>query len=225
MKKIIENSKGYHVSEDGRVFNNQNKEMKLDSSARYLRVQLIYQDGTVKKELVHRLVAKAFIPNPENKPDVNHIDGNKLNNHVSNLEWVTKSENMVHARDNKLIPVGEENYNSKYYDEQINEACRLMQEGYRNCDICSMLDLPKNIVSQLRNGVIWNHIRSKYDIKTVKQKRASVDTVTWICRKLQDGLSVNEILALATNNTVSASLIYDIKSRKTYKDISSEFNF
>lgn len=225
MKKIIENSKGYRVSEDGRVFNNQNKEMKLDSSARYLRVQLICQDGTVKKESVHRLVAKAFIPNPENKPDVNHIDGNKLNNHVSNLEWVTKSENMVHARNNKLIPVGEENYNSKYSDEQINEACRLMQEGYRNCDICSVLDLPKNIVSQLRNGVIWNHIRSKYDIKTVKQKRASVDTVTWICRKLQDGLSVNEILTLATNNTVSASLIYDIKSRKTYKDISSEFNF
>lgn len=55
------------------------------------------KDGKSKMWSVHRLVAMTFIPNPFNKPDVNHIDGNKLNNHVDNLEWCTKSENMQHA--------------------------------------------------------------------------------------------------------------------------------
>lgn len=62
----------------------------------YARVQLV-KDGVITRHLVHRLVAIAFIPNSDNKLEVNHIDGNKLNNHVSNLEWVTPSENRIHA--------------------------------------------------------------------------------------------------------------------------------
>lgn len=63
-----------------------------------------YSDGgkKMKQYRVHQLVARAFIPNPEKKPTINHLDGNKENNHVDNLEWCTHSENMLHAYKNGL---------------------------------------------------------------------------------------------------------------------------
>ena len=69
---------------------------------RDVRISL-WKNGKGKDYLAHRLVAEAFIPNPENKPTVNHIDGNPRNNNVENLEWATYQENNNHAFDNYLI--------------------------------------------------------------------------------------------------------------------------
>ena len=90
----------YQVSNFGRIKNTTTDFIVRPYINRtgYYAVNL-YRYGKVKKYLVHRLVAKEFVYNPENKPHINHLDGNKLNNNYSNLEWCTRSENVQHAYD------------------------------------------------------------------------------------------------------------------------------
>ena len=87
----------YLVSTSGDVYSIRRKRaMSTFVSCGYAQVELNV-GGVATKHLVHRLVAETFIPNPENLPQVNHADGNKLNNNVDKLEWCTRSENMKHA--------------------------------------------------------------------------------------------------------------------------------
>ena len=73
----------------------------LDNGKGYLRIKLS-KNNFAKRVMLHRIIAKAFIPNPENKPYINHIDGNKKNNSIENLEWCTQKENVSHAWVNGL---------------------------------------------------------------------------------------------------------------------------
>jgi hypothetical protein len=94
--KIIKDYPNYSISNFGNVINNKrNKLLKIRIDKYYNRV-LLYNENGSKNYLVHRLVGEYFITNQSQKPQINHIDGNKLNNNFSNLEWNTHSENQIH---------------------------------------------------------------------------------------------------------------------------------
>ncbi len=89
----------YEISNQGRIRNTKTKRLlKLSPSKRGYLVFSCQIKGKHKVVNVHKCVATEFVPNPENKPQVNHIDGNKLNANAGNLEWVTQKENNAHAR-------------------------------------------------------------------------------------------------------------------------------
>lgn len=120
----------------------------------YLQLKL-YTVGSMKRVMLHRLVALHFIPNPENKPTVNHLDGDKLNCKKSNLEWSTQLENNQHAIENGLNKVnGANNPNAKLTPEQVQEIINL--KGQKSCrEIGLLFNVSKGQVSKLQNGKQW----------------------------------------------------------------------
>ncbi len=107
------------------------KSQKLNNG--YLNV-ILYKNSNFKNKLVHRLVAEAFIPNPENKPEINHKDGNKNNNNMENLEWCTRKQNIKHAVETKLYKspnkgrYGANSYKAikvKMIDKNTNEVIKI----------------------------------------------------------------------------------------------------
>lgn len=100
--KVVKDYPMYYVSEAGDVYSLHSGKMKkmklwLDGQKRYYMVSLCNGNKVPKKKLVHRLVAETFIPNPNNLPEVNHIDYNNKNNNVQNLEWCDRGYNMAHC--------------------------------------------------------------------------------------------------------------------------------
>lgn len=107
----------YYITKDGKLYNERTKRWYKGSlSGGYHKYDLVWNNKKYSR-LTHRLVAEAFIPNPQNLPAVNHRDGNKLNNNVDNLEWVTISQNNFHAYQTGL----KRRTNGRNNREQITE--------------------------------------------------------------------------------------------------------
>ena len=118
---------GYKISNQGRVKNPQGK--ILGGSTHKDSYRFVTIKG--KQIPIHRIVAENFIENKYDKPFVNHKDGNKMNNSVDNLEWVTQQENIQHSYKNKLQPSTAKTYKGKFTDEQRQQ----IKDEYNNTDI------------------------------------------------------------------------------------------
>lgn len=115
--------------------------------------------------VVHRIVATAFIPNPENKPCVNHKDFDKTNNRLSNLEWVTYRENTLHATQNGVLVSykGRESNLAKYTEEQVKEVYSLCKSGLSQSEAGVVVGMPRPTVASIMQKVSWSHITDLID--------------------------------------------------------------
>lgn len=129
------------------------KQAKSGKNKPYLKVNLC-KEGTQKVVYVHRIVAQAFLPNPENKYDVNHIDGDKLNNKLENLEWVTRKENIKHACDNGLSPRGEQR--GKLTENQVLEIYKRGKEGEMQKSLAREFEVNVSAICKILKGDNWS---------------------------------------------------------------------
>lgn len=124
----------------------------------YNRVSLTRRDGSKQSYLVHRLIAKKFIPNPDNLPQVNHIDGNKDNNCVSNLEWVTGKQNVEHSVQTGLVRRGAERPNAKLTSKAVREMRALKKEGYNYYELGRMFKVAYQTAHKVCTRQTYTHI-------------------------------------------------------------------
>jgi hypothetical protein len=141
----------YEISDTGQVNGPRGPRKHIIHSKGYLGVDLRCR-GTHKWFYIHRLVATHFIPNPNQYPQVNHKDGNKTNNAVSNLEWCTAAENSIHAV--RLFGLrGENRYNCKLTCEQV----RLIRADARpQRKIAAHYAISFQLVSKIKSGKEWS---------------------------------------------------------------------
>lgn len=169
----------------------------------YVEVGLRDLNKKVHFLLIHRIVAKAFIPNPEGKPQVNHLNGIKNDNRSSNLEWSTHKENVQHALLNGLTKVGEDSTSSKLTNEEVLEIRSLFRtKKYTFSELGRMFNVDSAGIGRIVKGLTWKHlpvIQYDFDIDALERKRKtykkklSEEQINEAAQMLASGVSKRKI--------------------------------
>lgn len=151
----------YQVSNLGKVVNKGTlRILKSFVNCRGYLIVRLYISGQGRTKTIHRLVALAFIPNIKNKPQINHKDGDKLNNHADNLEWSTNTDNMIHAYalGLKVAPCGEKNGGSKLFEKDVLEIRKLFKDGVTRLNISILYKISRSQIERIVNRKRWRNI-------------------------------------------------------------------
>lgn len=145
----------YDITFEGLVINKHNGHIlkPQPNNKGYLRIMV-----NKNRYFVHRLVAQKYVPNPNNNPQVNHKDGNKLNNNANNLEWVTNQQNRTHAVKNSLILIGDNCPWSKLDTEKvkfIREYC----DKYSYNELAKMFNVSRSTIIDVVKYKNWKHVK------------------------------------------------------------------
>ena len=154
----------YEISNLGRIRSFKRYEtgrvLKPSTSRGYKSVTLYLPNGALKCPTVSRLVAQAFIPNPKNKPEVNHKNGIKTDDRVENLEWCTRIENIQHAFQNGLMSNrrGEKQGSSKLTSHQVGRIKLMLELGSSVRKIAKLFDVNHTTIWAIKHSLIWKHV-------------------------------------------------------------------
>lgn len=225
MKKLIKNSKNYYITETGEVLSGSYKLKTRKTPRGYEIVDIGYIGTGRKTRYIHRLVAEAFIPNPENKAQVNHKDGDKLNNKLSNLEWNTPEENAKHARNSGLYLCGEDSPASIYSEKVLRDALSKMEEGISYKKIVELTGISYSHIVNMRNGLRQTDIIRDYKLPPPRSTKLAIEDVKWICSMLEKGYKDREIFEMSTCPDINQTKIRFIRTKYTFPDISKDYNF
>lgn len=152
----------YYARDDGTIYSETSNKIlspQLDKNG-YEKVQMMSTDGKRHRYSVHRLILENFNPIDDmDKMQVNHIDGNKRNNRLSNLEWVTNYENTQHAIQNKLRDTtGENNPSAKLTKEDIYNIVELFQKQFSCAAISKMYGVNASTIERIKRRESWNSV-------------------------------------------------------------------
>lgn len=125
----------------------------------YDRVSL-QKKGAIKWKSIHRLIMIAFVPNPNNFPIINHINGIRNDNSLDNLEWCTQSRNVSHAFEIglKIAAKGTRHGRCKLSENNVLEIRRLIVEGKNNKEIGNKFNVSKTHIGYIKSGKLWSHL-------------------------------------------------------------------
>jgi hypothetical protein len=204
MAALINGYSHHTITEEGIVTNTKTNHIKSVwlGANDYYHVD-IQENGAAKKHAIHRLLAKQFLPNLENKRTVIHIDGNKLNNNLSNLEWATDSENCQHAHDTGLQPY-QRNYSLLKYEQFLAKVF----EGNSLTSLAATLNQSLAQLSlHVKEAAIRLNKLDEYKAELKRQKSIQQKTANRTTLKV-NMIDKTTLSVLATFNSLSEATDY-----------------
>lgn len=220
----LEEYPDYKIYTDGTIINPRGKTLTVwKDKANYCFITMKNIHDEYKKVRLHRIVATAFIPNNCDLPEVNHKDGDKTNNSVENLEWVTSKGNKDHAWNIGLYSNKTENhYAAVLTNTQVHQICELLEKGINNSVIADKFVIDKSIVAHIKAGDTWKDISSLYNINRKMKPRKCKKDIHEVCKHIAEGKSISDIISILP--MFNRKDISRIMNKSTHKKI-SDFYF
>lgn len=211
----------YCITTEGKAYSLKSKKFLTTqyNDGGYEVITLRKDDKTVTMK-VHRLLCLSFkLDSYFEGAFVNHKDGNKKNNSLENLEWCTRSENVLHAYDMGLI----KNKPRQLTEEDVHLICQALEGGSRVVDVAKEFDINHSVVSGIYKGNSYKYISYEYDFSKVpKAYRISTEKIIQVCELLQSGKTVQQVSEISSIHLSSVKMI---RQRRTHTHISNSFDW